>query len=249
LWSGGLYNWFDPKTLINAVADLSQRHDNVRLFFQGTKHPHPGVPEMAIVAESRALAEQLGALNKSVFFNASWVDYNDRQNFLLEADSGVSTHFAHIETTFSFRTRILDYLWAGLPMVVTEGDHFAELIEAENLGIVVKAKDVDGLSRALERVLFDEEFAEEARRNIARVRERFVWDAAMRPLVNFIADARHARDNAHFAAGLAKPLDRPRQRVKPSGLRNDVKLIRHYLKNGGALMVLRRVRSRLRRRG
>lgn len=76
LWSGGLYNWFDPKTLIRAVARLSERRDNVKLFFQGTKHPHPGVPEMAIVAESRALASELGALDTSVFFNSSWVDYS-----------------------------------------------------------------------------------------------------------------------------------------------------------------------------
>jgi GT2 family glycosyltransferase len=53
LWSGGLYNWFDPKSLIRAVARLSESHPNVRLFFQGTKHPHPGVPEMASAPSTR----------------------------------------------------------------------------------------------------------------------------------------------------------------------------------------------------
>ena len=118
---------------------VKERRDGVRLFFQGTKHPHPGVPEMAIVGESRALASELGALDTSVFFNTSWVDYSERENYLTEADAGVSTHFSHIETTFSFRTRILDYLWAELPMVVTAGDHFAELSAAEKLGVVVEA--------------------------------------------------------------------------------------------------------------
>ncbi len=56
-----------------------------------------------------------GALGTSVFFNPDWVAYEDRGDYLLEADAGVSTHFAHIETEFAFRTRILDYLWAGLP--------------------------------------------------------------------------------------------------------------------------------------
>lgn len=247
LWSGGLYNWFDPASLIRAVADLSERHDDVRLFFQGTKHPHPGVPEMAIVAESRALADELGALDRSVFFNPSWVDYNDRQNFLTEADAGVSTHFSHIETTFSFRTRILDYLWAGLPMVVTEGDHFAELIAAERLGVVVKAEDVGALSAALERVLFDETFIAEARENIARVRARYFWEEALSPLVDFVANAHHAGDNRHFLAASQPAAVRPRQRTKASGLRHDLGLISHYLKNGGPRVVLRRVRSRLRR--
>ena len=47
-----------------------------------------------------------------MFFNEDWVAYDDRQNYLLEADVGVSTHLDHVETEFSFRTRILDYLWA-----------------------------------------------------------------------------------------------------------------------------------------
>jgi len=248
LWSGGLYNWFDPKILIRAVVDLTVRRPNVRLFFQGTKHPHPGVPEMAIVSESRELAAQLGALDTSVFFNPSWVDFADRENYLIEADAGVSTHFSHIETTFSFRTRILDYLWAGLPMVVTAGDHFAELIEAESLGVVVPAGDLEALSSALERVLFDEAFIAIAKSNIARVREHYFWERALAPLVDFVADAHHARDMQGLSSGTALTVARPRQRVKPSGLRHDLRLVIHYLENGGPRMVARRIRSRLTRR-
>jgi glycosyltransferase involved in cell wall biosynthesis len=147
---------------------------------------------MRVVSESRALAASLGVADRAVFFNDSWVDYADRQNYLLEADAGVSTHFSHVETTFSFRTRILDYLWAGLPMVVTDGDHFADLIRAEGLGLVVDAEDVGQLADALERVLFDEEFAAEARENIARVRERYYWATALAPLVEFVAKPHHA---------------------------------------------------------
>jgi hypothetical protein len=249
LWSGGLYNWFDPKTLITAVAELSQSHDNVRLFFQGTKHPHPGVPEMGIVAESRALAQELGVLDRAVFFNSSWVDYAERHNYLGEADAGVSTHFAHVETTFSFRTRILDYLWAELPMVVTEGDHFAELIAAEGLGIVVPPNDAHALAAALEKVLFDGEFASTARLNIQRVRASYEWETVLEPLVSFIATPRHAPDlveSGVVTAGVGiarKPLIRKRKH----GLRHDAGLLVHYLRAGGPRVVVKKVASRLRR--
>ena len=248
LWSGGLYNWFDPKTLIRAVAQVTQDHPNVRLFFQGTKHPHPGVPEMGIVAESRALARELGLLDTSVFFNSSWVDYSDRQNYLTEADAGVSTHFAHIETTFSFRTRILDYLWAGLPMVVTEGDHFAELVERERLGIVVPSGDVDALASALQRVLFDAEFIAEARKNIERVRQDYYWDTVLAPLVDFVATARPAGDRLGTATrpnGSARKAAPVRKR---HGIRHDLGLAVHYFNNGGVLMLAHKIRRRLRRR-
>ena len=246
LWSGGLYNWFDPKTLIRAVADVSERHDNVRLFFQGTKHPHPGVPEMEIVAESRALASELSVLDSSVFFNDSWVDYSERQNYLTEADAGVSTHFSHIETTFSFRTRILDYLWAELPMVVTEGDHFAELVAKEQLGVVVEAGNVEQLAVALERALFDEEFIAAARANIHRVRERYYWETALAPLVQFVATAHRAGDRRQGAAGRSGVAGRKRKRH--SGLRHDLERAFFYLKSAGPGVVIAKVRRRMRRR-
>jgi GT2 family glycosyltransferase/glycosyltransferase involved in cell wall biosynthesis len=251
LWSGGLYNWFDPETLILAVAQLSKKHDNIRLFFQGTKHPHPGVPEMAVVRESRQLAARLGVLDRSVFFNESWVDYADRQNYLIEADAGVSTHFSHIETTFSFRTRILDYLWAGLPMVVTEGDSFAELVAAEGLGLVVPQKDVDALASALESTLFDEEFITRTRSNVARVRERFRWERTLEALVEFIDDPHHAADVAEDRLSrVTSPVDevKRRRRRRAQGLRRDVSLVLHHLRNGGPRVVFLKVLNRIRSR-
>ncbi|GAA3588408.1 glycosyltransferase [Klugiella xanthotipulae] len=249
LWSGGVYNWFDPKNLIRAVAELSRRRENVRLFFQGTKHPHPGVPEMAIVAESRALAAELGVLDQNVFFNSSWVDYADRQNFLTEADAGVSTHFSHVETTFSFRTRILDYLWAELPMVVTEGDHFAQLVAERGLGVAVPAEDVSALTDALERVLFDDAFAEAVRENIREVRQDYFWDRVLEPLVSFVNEAHFAEDRIRQGASFDSPVAAGRRvRVRKHGLARDVELAVFYLKNGGPKILVKKVSNRLKRR-
>lgn len=243
LWSGGLYNWFDPKTLIRAVAALEKRRGGVRLFFQGTKHPHPGVPEMRVVSESRELAAELGVNDRAVFFNDSWVDYDDRQNYLLEADAGVSTHYSHIETTFSFRTRILDYLWAGLPMVVTDGDHFAELVRERELGIVVPAEDVDALADALEKVLFDEKFAAKARANIQSVREEYRWNVVLEPLVRFIADPHHAGD---WTGPARVARTRPKARRR-SGFVHNVQTTLFHLKHSGPRVVATKVWARLRR--
>ena len=246
LWGGGLYNWFDPATLIRAVALLSERRPTVRLFFQGTKHPHPDVPEMRVVADSRTLAAELGALGTSVFFNDSWVDFVDRQNYLMEADAGVSTHFSHIETTFSFRTRILDYLWAGLPMVVTEGDSFAELIEAEGLGFVVPERDHVALAAALDAALFDDDLAAAARERVAAVRERFVWSATLAPLLAFARAPRHAPDIAEQLGrtGAARRATPKRRR----GWRRDLDLVRHYWRTAGPRVVIRKAVRRVFRR-
>lgn len=247
LWSGGLYNWFDPHTLIRAVAELSQRYDNIRLFFQGTKHPHPGVPEMEIVRTSRDLARKLGLLEKNVFFNDSWVDFDDRQNYLLEADLGVSTHHSHIETTFSFRTRILDYLWGTLPMVVTNGDHFGDLVEKEKLGVAVEAGDVHALSNAIEKTLFDEKFRLEAIENISRVREEYFWDVVLSPLVKFVSSSRYAGDHNHIPISGLRDSDMSRMSLRPSKIRLKFAAIRNTFNQEGFIGVAYKFGNKLKR--
>ncbi|MDP9118005.1 MAG: glycosyltransferase family 4 protein, partial [Actinomycetota bacterium] len=194
LWAGGVYNWFDPLTLVRAVAGLRGTHPDLRLYFLGMKHPNPEVPAMQVAWQTRELADELGLTGTTVFFNEGWADYGDRQNYLLDADVGVSTHFDHLETQFSFRTRILDYLWAGLPIVATGGDTFGALIEDEGLGKTVPERNVAALANALETMLYDAAAAASARANAERVRQRFTWAQVLSPLVAFSADPRRAAD-------------------------------------------------------
>lgn len=195
LWGGGIYNWFDPLTLIRAVHSLSQRHPELRLFFLGVKHPNPNVPEMAVSLRTRELAEELGLLNSVVFFNEGWVPYEERSNFLLDADLGVSTHFDHLETAFSFRTRILDYLWASLPIVSTDGDTFASIVRQHDLGRVVPPEDAAALESALEDVLYREGERERITANVTNFAVTMRWTTVLAPLVAFCAAPRKAADN------------------------------------------------------
>jgi glycosyltransferase involved in cell wall biosynthesis len=194
LWAGGIYNWFDPLTLIRAVHALAPRRPSLRLFFMGLRHPNPEVPQMKVATAARALADDLQLTGRVVFFNEGWVSYDDRQNYLMEADVGVSTHFLHAETAYSFRTRILDYLWAGLPIVATEGDSFADLIAAEGLGAVVPAADAGALADALDRLLGDRQDMDRCRSNADRVRNAFRWSSVVAPVGQFCRAPRRAPD-------------------------------------------------------
>lgn len=244
LWAGGVYNWFDPLTLIRAVDLLRTEHDDVRLCFLGMQHPNPEVPEMGIARQTRALAEQLGLTGRYVFFNETWVPYTERQNWLMDADCGVTTHFEHVETTFAFRTRVLDYLWVGLPIVTTDGDSFADLVRQENLGVVVPAEDPAALAEALRKVLYDETFAAGCRERIAAVRERFTWENVLAPLVEFCRVPRPAADRLPAASA---PLVRSAPRSPGQSVRRDLALVREYLETGGPTEVARRAAGRLRR--
>jgi hypothetical protein len=194
LWGGGIYNWFDPLTLVRAIDKLRRRLPEVRLYFMGLTHPNPNVPAMRMAYDTQKLSKELGLTDEYVFFNEGWVDYDDRQNYLLDADVGVSTHLDHVETAFSFRTRILDYLWASLPTVATAGDSFAELIEVRKLGLVVPPGDVDELESALFTVLTDADLAQEYRTNIAAVAPEYRWSRVLVPVLDLCAAPRRAPD-------------------------------------------------------
>ena len=243
MWGGGVYNWFDPITLIRAVDRLREEIPNLRLYFLGMKHPNPDVPEMAVATRSRELADERGLTGVHVFFNESWVPYARRADYLLDADIGVSTHFRHVETEFSFRTRILDYLWAGLPILTTQGDSFAALVAEHDLGRAVPANDVDALADALREMVLTDGSLARYRENVTRIAPQFHWERALAPLLEFCRAPRRAAD-AHrldehpLLTGGARPR-----------LRDDLRAAVRHLRAGGLKQVVAKIRWRLARRG
>lgn len=248
VWGGGVYNWFDPLTLVRAVGRLAERHADVRLYFMGMKHPNPGVPDMRIAWETKQLAAELGLTDKHVFFNTDWVPYNERADVLLDADLGVSTHFEHIETAFSFRTRILDYLWTDLPIVATTGDSFGDALDTEGLGRGVPPEDVEALERALEEMLYDEEAVASAKVHVKEFAEQFRWHRVLEPLVEFCAAPHRARDLvlSGAVAGASGLRGHAYPRKKPT-ISGDLRLVVDYMKVGGPKEVARRAQGRIKR--
>jgi len=188
LWGGGLWEWFDPLSLVRALAQIVQIRPEVRLYFMGRQHLDPSVvPTMSMPGRVEALARELGLLDRHVFFG-DWAPYAERHNYLLEADLGVSFHFDHVETRFAFRTRLLDYIWAGLPMVLTEGDAMAEQAAAAGVARLVRPEDVAGIAQAiLEELAQTDSPANRAGldQGFQSLRERYTWDRVVTPIVEF----------------------------------------------------------------
>jgi glycosyltransferase involved in cell wall biosynthesis len=188
LWGGGIYNWFDPLILVKAMKKVSDKRKDIKLFFLGIKHPNPQVKKLALVNETVDLAKKLGIGNKNIFFNFGWVDYDERQNYFLESDAGIITHPEHIETRFAYRTRILDYLWAGLPVISTKGDVLSDMVEKEELGLTVSAGDVDELANAIILMAEKKSLYDKYKKNIGGVVSRFEWEKVCKPLIDFCLD-------------------------------------------------------------
>jgi GT2 family glycosyltransferase len=188
LWGGGIYNWFDPVTLVRAMALVAEARDDIKLFFMGMRHPDPEVRQTDMAARTIELSKKLGLYEKNIFFNFGWVDYEERQDYLLESDIGIITHPMHVETRFSFRTRILDYLWAGLPIISTKGDSLSDLIEKEGLGIAVEEGDEKQLAESIIKLAGDSDYYRQCSEKIKELSEKYTWDRVLKPVIEFCKD-------------------------------------------------------------
>ena len=179
VWGGGIYQWFDPLTPIRAIHRLVAEGQRVHLVFMGISHPNPGIHAHSRCGQAIELANELGLTDRFVHFNFGWVDYGKRQNFFLEADVGISAHFDNPETRFAFRTRMLDYIWCGLPIVTTQGDVFAESLRANHLGLAVGFEDIDGWYLALKQIKDDYAYRLQCKENVTKFCCNFTWSSIM----------------------------------------------------------------------
>ncbi|MEJ5308745.1 MAG: glycosyltransferase [Anaerolineae bacterium] len=233
LWGGGIWEWMDAPTLVRAMPLVLAQREDVKVFFMGTRRPNASAAQTSAVDDLVALSRDLGLYDQFVFFN-DWVDYEARQNYLLEADLGLSLHLNHAETRFAFRTRLLDYLWAGLPMVCTVGDVLGESLAAGGVASLVAPGDVEGLAQTLLSLLADPDLRARYKPRFETLARHYQWEIVSCPLVEFCADP-------HFAADRADGERRLLTDARPT--RPWWGKVQHAVRSGGLRELWRHVRA------
>jgi glycosyltransferase involved in cell wall biosynthesis len=189
LWFGGIWDWLNPLPLVHAVHRAHARDPRIKLVFSMLRRGPDDAPSR-MAQQTLDLARELGALEKSVFFNEYPIPFADRADYLLECDMGVILQADNLETELSARTRALDYLWADLPLLINRGDDMADLAARDGLGVVPDACEPDELAKRLLEYAGCPERQQAARQAIREIKDRFRWRTVLRPLVDFCR--RHA---------------------------------------------------------
>ena len=182
VWGGGIWSWFDPLTAIRAVERLRPSRPDLKLAFVGLDHPNPVLrrAHAPLAAEATAYVRERG-LEEAVAFRPRWLSRDDLFAHLRDADVGLSLSAPTLESRYASRTRVLDYLTVGLPVVCTRGDTMAELVDRHELGRVVGVADVDGVAGALDALTR----GEPRRFDDHGVLEPLMWRNVARPLLDF----------------------------------------------------------------
>jgi glycosyltransferase involved in cell wall biosynthesis len=191
IWNGGIVQWYDPATLLRALALICEHRTDVKLVFVGGAYPGMGTVGFGgRFHEAVQTAKELGLYNKHVFFEMAWVPYERMKDYMLEADLAVCTYFTNLETHFSFRTRFVDVFWAELPLICTEGDVLADMVRERELGITVPDRDPQALATAIERLLDDGALHARAKQNIRENNKQMTWTNSFEHLLRYLRNPR-----------------------------------------------------------
>lgn len=191
LWSGGCYPWFDIETYFRSMPEVLRRVPDVQFVFaglEGMTATNGGSPRyhgtrklIEFLRESRELKA------RSTFVD--WLPYCDRGLAYAAADVGVCSHGAHLETSFSMRTRVLDMIWGGLPVVSTSGDEVSQQLVTSGAGLSVSPGASASLADAVVTVLLDGDLRRRMRSAaLALAQGEFSWDSQVEPLHQYCLD-------------------------------------------------------------
>lgn len=199
LWAGGVWNWFDPDTLMRGLELARRRDPRLRLVFLGVGHPSDAFTGQSAAPLRSPLAERLVAAG-AVTFVDRWVPHDERWAFLADADAGVCAHFDSPETFLSYRTRLLDHLWAGLPTLTTAGGVLGDLIVERGAGMAVSAGSEVDWADVLLRFAGDEALRSGMSTAARLLAPAYRWSAVAAPMLRLVSQ---------LAAGDAGPRRRP----------------------------------------
>lgn len=211
---GGLYDWYDPWTLLDAL-DALDRPDWTLLLIA---NPNPESTPQRLLGEVEARCRRRGVWGTRVQL-IDWVPSERRYDLLRDVDVLVAPHRPTLETRLSLRTRFLDALAAGCPVVTSVGGAMSRMLVEHRAGRVVPPGAAAALGAALEAAV--EKVEHDAfSAGAARLLEGFRWERALAPLVDFCREPRIDPTKARFARALptAAPPDsfafRAKRRVR-----------------------------------
>ncbi len=177
---GGLYDWYDPFTLLAALERLDEPPWELYL----VRNPNRGETPQALLAAVEERCRSRGTWGDRVRL-LDWVPAERRFDLLRDVDLLCSPHRPSLETRLSLRTRFLDALVAGCPVVLTAGGSLARLVGEREAGWVVPPEDPGALAAALTAALGDEEARARRREAGRELVATFAWERVLAPLVAF----------------------------------------------------------------
>ncbi|HNY31718.1 MAG TPA: hypothetical protein PKO15_12590 [Fibrobacteria bacterium] len=195
LWGGSLWNWFDLPCLVEAFRILHQRGSDAALFFLSGGNRTERSSEDDPVRWVQENASGLGLLGKNVFFNEVSVSPDGLAPWLEHCTAGILTNPASLESLSSWRTRVLDLLWAGKPLVASGRDPLGDRMSRAGASLATLAGDARGLADSIASLAADPAKCRAMGVSTAQLARELSWSRNLAPFLGALADPTAFRDH------------------------------------------------------
>jgi len=148
LVAGSLNPWYDYETIFKAARKL--KGSNFQIFFMGD---NPDSVKLDVRHRILDIAERHGLLD--ITHVGGFTPFKDRANIYLQADIGLNVTAASLEDELSSRARLVDYLWAGIPVITSGRDFLSQLMLKNNCASYFDPGDSEALSTLIKRILYE----------------------------------------------------------------------------------------------
>ena len=177
LFFGTFYDWYDTN-LLQAVLDRVLGRPGVH--FVAVEHLRASTTPQSRAAAFHAWAEGRGWLGTKVHL-IDWVPYAERTSAYADCAAAISFYAPSLETSLSFRTRLLDFLYAGLPVVAVQGGGLERVLPGQP-GLRLLPPDPETLAASILDALDRPPSESERKFYSDAIRAVCSWDRSAAPL-------------------------------------------------------------------
>jgi glycosyltransferase involved in cell wall biosynthesis len=190
---GGLYDWYDPWPVLAAFNELQEQ--GWKLLF--IRNPNPGSTPQDLFTQVENWCQSHRMGEDRVQF-LDWIPSTRRYDLLREVDLMVATHLPSLETRLSLRTRFLDALVAGCPVLTSEGGAMSRMLKESDAGWVVPTDDASAVATAMQEILAGGAQVEARRQRGRQLAASFRWEKVLEPLLRFCHKPKKDRQKEDF---------------------------------------------------
>ncbi len=177
---GALYDWYDPWTVLEAVLELPEPWT---VWFVATAHPE-STPQQNLQALQRELRRDSNL--RAVVRIIPWTPAARRFDLLRDVDLLVAPARPGLEDQLAWRTRFLEALAVGCPVLLARGGSFARTLEVAGATRTFEPGNAGSLRQAIA------DLDDPSRRQMQITRghalaQNYRWRSVFEPLAQFLA--------------------------------------------------------------